>query len=134
MYMTRNEATKRIRKALKEKTGRVWSVTGGRGTGYGWVRIQAAKKDRVAHRQNPGYKGWMTISQCVMETGKPPWIEFVSDDKAENQYTSDADCELLTRIFQTPYKHHYQGLSIKPGATELYVQRVEAWEPGGKEN
>jgi hypothetical protein len=30
-----------IRAALKERSGKAWSVTGGRGTAYGWIRILA---------------------------------------------------------------------------------------------
>jgi hypothetical protein len=37
----RNDAIKRIRTALKKRTGRAWSVKGGRGTGWGWIKISA---------------------------------------------------------------------------------------------
>jgi hypothetical protein len=39
--ITRDEAIRRIRTALKARTGRTWSVTGGRGTAWGWIRISA---------------------------------------------------------------------------------------------
>lgn len=47
--MDRNEAIAEIRKALKERTGRTWSVTGGRGTAWGWITVTAPPK------RSPGY-------------------------------------------------------------------------------
>lgn len=38
-----NEFTKTLRKLLRERTGRDWSVTRGRGTAYSWCRIHAPK-------------------------------------------------------------------------------------------
>ncbi len=38
---TRDETIKQIRQALKNRTGRTWSVTGGRGTSWGWINITA---------------------------------------------------------------------------------------------
>jgi len=40
-YTDRNTAIKAIREALKERSGRSWSVTGGRGTAWGWITISA---------------------------------------------------------------------------------------------
>lgn len=37
----RNEAIARIKAGLKARTGRSWSVTGGRGTAWGWITITA---------------------------------------------------------------------------------------------
>lgn len=39
--MDRDEAIKRIRYALRQRSGKQWSVTGGRGTAYGWIKIQS---------------------------------------------------------------------------------------------
>ena len=39
--MERNEAIAAIKLALKQRSGRAWSVTGGRGTSWGWIRISA---------------------------------------------------------------------------------------------
>lgn len=49
--MARDEAIARIRKALKARSGKQWSVTGGRGTAYGWITIDvppARKVDGIA--------------------------------------------------------------------------------------
>lgn len=43
----RDVAIARIRAALRRRTGRAWSVTGGRGTSWGWIRISAPPARRV---------------------------------------------------------------------------------------
>lgn len=43
----RDEAIKAIRAALKRRTGLPWSVTGGRGTSWGWITIMAPPKRRI---------------------------------------------------------------------------------------
>lgn len=43
----RAEAIARIKKALKARSGKAWSVTGGRGTGWGWLTITAPPARRV---------------------------------------------------------------------------------------
>lgn len=40
--MDRDEAIARIRKALKARSGKTWSVKGGRGTAWGWITISAS--------------------------------------------------------------------------------------------
>lgn len=45
--MDTNDVCKRIKKALKERSGRSWSVTHGRGTAYGWITIEAPPARRV---------------------------------------------------------------------------------------
>jgi hypothetical protein len=42
--MNRNEAIRRIKAGLKTRTGKTWSVTGGRGTAWGWIKIGVPPK------------------------------------------------------------------------------------------
>lgn len=44
-----DQFTKTLRQLLRERTGRDWSVTRGRGTAYSWVRITAPKKRLVQY-------------------------------------------------------------------------------------
>lgn len=37
--MSRDETIHRIRTALKRRSGRAWSVRGGRGTAHGWIDV-----------------------------------------------------------------------------------------------
>lgn len=41
------EAVKAIRKALKERSGKDWSVKHGRGTAYGWITIASPPRRKV---------------------------------------------------------------------------------------
>lgn len=47
-YIDRDEAIKRIRTALRARSGKAWSVTGGRGTAWGWINIDAPPARRTA--------------------------------------------------------------------------------------
>ncbi len=42
----RDDAIRIIRAELKRRSGRAWSVTGGRGTAWGWIRITAPPRRR----------------------------------------------------------------------------------------
>lgn len=43
-HYTRDEAIAHIKAALKQRSGRQWSVIGGRGTSWGWIEIKSVKK------------------------------------------------------------------------------------------
>ena len=45
--LSRNEAILMIRKSLRERSGKAWSVTGGRGTAWGWITICSPPARRV---------------------------------------------------------------------------------------
>lgn len=45
--ISRDEAIARIRAGLRKRTGRAWSVRGGRGTAWGWIRISSPPARRV---------------------------------------------------------------------------------------
>lgn len=45
--MERNDVIREIRKALRARSGKDWSVTGGRGTAWGWIRIETPPRRRV---------------------------------------------------------------------------------------
>src|SRR5262249_21146248 len=45
--LDRDTAIKRIRAALKRRSGKTWSVTGDRGTAWGWINIDAPPKRRT---------------------------------------------------------------------------------------
>lgn len=42
----RDTAIARIRAALKKRTGRAWSVTGGTGTAWGWIKVHVPPRLR----------------------------------------------------------------------------------------
>lgn len=55
--MNRNQAITGIRAALQRRSGKPWSVTGGRGTAYGWIHITAPPRRRESSR--------MTVEDCT---------------------------------------------------------------------
>jgi hypothetical protein len=118
MYVDRNEAIKRIRIALKKRTGKSWSVTGGRGTAWGWITVQAPPKRRVDHEQSSTWDRTQPDKPLFTEIGPPP---------GENGlYTSLEDCEELAEIFSLDKPHiHMQSLSISPDNNEYYVYLAE---------
>jgi hypothetical protein len=118
----RDEAIKRIRQALKQKTGKSWSVTGGRGTSWGWITVQAPPRRRVSVRSIPG------------KENEDLYYDRVEEYKAEgeNHYTSRAECKELARAFGVDNVHN-QGLGIGPDRREAYVAAVEGVEPEEEE-
>lgn len=49
--MDRDEAIRRIRAALKARSGKTWSVRGGRGTAWGWIDIDVPPAREDAREQ-----------------------------------------------------------------------------------
>lgn len=47
MNTDRDQAIRAIRAALRRRTGRAWSVTGGRGTAWGWITVTSPPARRV---------------------------------------------------------------------------------------
>lgn len=45
--MERDEAIEQIKTALRKRSGHAWSVTGGRGTSWGWIHINSLPSRRV---------------------------------------------------------------------------------------
>ncbi len=44
----RNATIAELKRALKHRSGKAWSVTGGRGTAWGWIRIDAPPARRTS--------------------------------------------------------------------------------------
>lgn len=73
--MKRNDAIVRIRAALKKRSGKSWSVIGGTGTGWGWIRIISPPRRRNEYNH-------MTEAECT-ELAKLLGFE---DDKKRLHY------------------------------------------------
>lgn len=102
----RNDAIRVIREALKRRSGKTWSVTGDRGTAWGWINITAPPKRRVAHIQNPAY-------HCDHpEAGAVPYFEADPDENHGAWYMSDADAAELGELLGLGKPAHCQGVSI----------------------
>lgn len=107
-YLTRDETIRRIKKALQQRSGKTWSVTGGRGTAWGWLKIDAPPK------------------RCVFEfdgvTPLAPGRSFGVMSKADRE-------ELATLLGKSNV--HQQGESVPSGSDfyQEYIDRAEGREP-----
>lgn len=102
--LSRDETIQRIRRALRERTGRSWSVAGGRGTAYGWITIQAPPARQV----------------CAREGACGP------DCQHSRGYTAPEDLALLALALRRQ-SVHFQGESI-PASSEYYAEYVDRAE------
>jgi hypothetical protein len=116
--VNRNEAITAIRAALKRRTGRTWSVTGGRGTGYGWIHVQSPPKRRTGVRvKNPDYDpalGYIARN--------PEWILVDSGEPQEFGYMTPEDIEILAKALGLTHVHE-QGWTI-PASSDYRVEAI----------
>jgi hypothetical protein len=107
----RDEAIARIRTALKSRSGRAWSVKGGRGTAWGWIKISAPPARLVCGRPGIG-------KACG------------PDCTHGRYYMADDDMTVLALLLGKD-AIHFQGESI-PASSDYrreYVDRAEGRAP-----
>lgn len=81
--MERNEVIKEIKNCLQTRSGKPWSVTGGRGTAWGWITIDAPPARRTAQRQlKPGALDTRPEDYQMVNTGQPGG-SITAEDSAE---------------------------------------------------
>ena len=119
--LTRDQAIKRIRDALKLRSGKPWSVTGGTGTAWGWIRIDAPPARR-------------TSRQLVLPGKSGQWPEDYEKQRTDTGETggsiTEAEAGELAALLGVDSVHH-QGVSIPSGSDYWieYVDRAEGREP-----
>ena len=99
----RDEAIRIIRRELKRRSGKPWSVTGGRGTAWGWITIQAPPKRR-------GDYGYMTDEDRAELAG------LLGLDSVHHQGVSIA----ASREYRTEYVDRARGLTPARIATPYW--------------
>ena len=114
--MNRNETIKKIRDALKKRSGKSWSVTGGRGTGYGRITIDALPARRTRHYRLKG--GALDIPENYesYEDGNP------------GGYITESDRQELKTLLGLDTIHD-QGEHI-PGQNDFYQEYIDRAERG----
>lgn len=117
--MDRNETIKKIRTALKLRSGRGWSVTGGRGTAYGWIKIDAP----------PSLCTWSYRPKAGAGECPPPGNEFWEEyDTGEvGHHMSPADRDRLAKLLGLNEPVHVQGVSI-PSSNDYYAEYIDRAE------
>lgn len=117
----RDEAIKAIRSALKRRSGKAWSVTGGRGTAWGWITIDAPKRRKTGKRVDSGEKddrGYTIYT--LLDTGEPQAYGLMTP----------ADKEELRQLLSLETMHD-DGVSIPAGSDYRveYIARAEGRSP-----
>lgn len=116
----RNAVIARIKAALQRRSGKSWSVTGGRGTAWGWITIDAPPKRRTAHAVlKPGATSTWPEDYMDIDTGEP------------NGHITLTDRLELAQLLDLPDAVHHQGIRIMASgdAYREYVDRAEGRTP-----
>lgn len=118
--MDRNETIKRIKTALQKRSGKTWSVTGGRGTAWGWITIDAP----------PARRTWgCRLKEGAVTTWPSDYEE--CDKGIPGMTMSPADREELGKLLGKNEPVHHQGESIPAGNDyyQEYIDRAEGRTP-----
>jgi len=122
-YLNRDEAIKRIREGLKSRSGKSWSVTGGRGTAWGWIKIGVPPARQTWIQMPTGRKN--EEGRDVYEwIPRPP-------DSTQSGHGSPAEYAELARLLGKEKQIHFQGENV-PASSDYYqeyVDRAEGREP-----
>lgn len=117
MDLNRDAVIARIRTALKRRSGRAWSVTGGRGTAWGWITVDVPPAKRTwRHRLKEG----------ATNDGPGNWEEY--DTGQPGGHMGPADRADLARLLGLDGIHQ-QGLMIA-ASSDYYREHIERAETG----
>lgn len=119
----RDGIIKAIKAALQTRSGKTWSVTGGKGTSWGWITINAP----------PARRTWTHLPKAGMGDCPPPGSEYWEpvDTGEPGHSMSPAESEELARLLGKDQKS-WQGESI-PASSEHrreYLHRAMFGTPG----
>ena len=110
--MDRNTAISEIKAALRRRSGKPWSVTGGRGTAYGWITIDAPPARRMA--------------KCRLKVGAittwPEDYEQYIDSTPGGSMTPDDRTELAKLLGLEAV--HIQGVNV-PASNQYYQEYLD---------
>lgn len=117
-YMSRDDVIAFIRSNLKRRSGKNWSVTGGRGTAYGWIKIDAP----------PAKRNWTKVESGKMQpdphSHMPQYIDIPlpPDSKYIGHMSPDDRKELAKLLCLEDV--HFQGVSI-PASGKYYQEYMD---------
>jgi hypothetical protein len=120
--MNRAEVIASIRENLRQRSGKAWSVTGGRGTGWGWLTIDAPPARRTWRHEITG--------EAFPDgpNGRPVPLEersaYFNDQPPGRGYTGLAErCELAA-LLDLSAPVHCQGVSVPPDSWNVYARKA----------
>jgi len=112
--LSRAAVIHRIKTALQRRSGKAWSVTGGKGTAYGWITVDAPPARRTwSHRLKAG---------CV--TDRPEDYEGYDCGQPGHTITPTDQAELAALLGTDV---HHQGYSI-PSSNDYYREALDRAE------
>ena len=119
----RNQTIKRIKTALERRSGKKWSVTGGRGTVWGWIKIDAPP------------------ARCTWKSR----LKAGADKDSRDSDYEDYDAGLGTKFgnmgpgdraelgkllgFERPVNHHGVNIAASNDHYNEYIDRAEGRSP-----
>lgn len=117
----RDAVIRRIKTALERRSGKKWSVTGGRGTAWGWIQIDAP----------PGRRTWGYRLKPDASPRQLPEDYEEYDTGQPGGHASPADRAELGRLLGLDGPVHFQGQQIAASSDYYreYVQRAEGRKP-----
>jgi hypothetical protein len=114
--MDRDETIKQIKTALRRRSGKPWSVTGGRGTAWGWITITAPPKRRTGHAvKKPGAVTDWPEDYEYKDTGEP------------NGNLTPAEQAELGKLMGLDGPAHCQGVSV-PANHDYWQEHIDRAE------
>jgi len=110
-YIDRATAIKKIKAALERRSGKTWSVTGGRGTAYGWLSINAPPARRTwqwaqtttpeppspgatycgASGVTPSHRIGSGEEDAILSPADDPWAREAAESGRELRYDWEAE-------------------------------------------
>ena len=124
----RSATIREIRDALRRRTGRSWSVTGGRGTGAAWLHIDAppARRECDSH-------GFRVLSGKDYRSRfwRGPASAVEPEESGTFGYTCADDRRVLGEALGLGRPTHAQGQQVPPGpgCREEYIDRANGRKP-----
>ena len=110
--MDRNTTIGEIRAALRRRSGKAWSVTGGRGTAYGWITIDAPPARRTLKCR---------LKAGATTTWPSDYEEYI--DSSPGGSMTPGDRTQLARLLGLDAVH-IQGVNI-PASNEYYREYID---------
>jgi hypothetical protein len=119
--MDRDETIKRIRAALNRRSGKTWSVTGGRGTAWGWLTIDAP----------PARRTWRNRLKADASLAQLPEDYEEYDSGEPGGYTSPEERAELGKLlgFDKPVHCRGQRIASSNDYYQEYIDRAEGRTP-----
>jgi len=112
--ITRDSAITEIRTALKRRSGKSWSVKGGKGTAWGWITVDAPPSRRTSrYLVKPGHLGHYPEDYEKNRT----------DTQAAGGYITELEGAELAKLLDLKTVHH-QGVLI-PGGHDYWMEYVD---------